>query len=244
MLKTRKVLAQAVGSWLQYEFALGRGGLFSERYLSVPISQALAYKYKCGVEAEHAHKGLKEETGSHLRVDFAVIKDAPKVLAVVESKWANHHVPSLADIIWDIVRLEIVAEADDAEAFFVLAGDRSVLERIFDYKWGGENEIGSLLRKYRGSSIQIEHAAPLFRDALRQRFLDYPDASFPSRILLHPPYAYPEYPNEIESVTGEQETPTFASPKYQVWVWEIDRSEENRKRFTPSDHMGYSKTIF
>jgi hypothetical protein len=37
-----RLLADGVGSWLQYEHACGHSGLFSEKYLAQPIGHILS----------------------------------------------------------------------------------------------------------------------------------------------------------------------------------------------------------
>ena len=47
-MKPVTILAQAVGAWLQYEFACARSTLFNEPYMSVPIAHALYSIFKAG----------------------------------------------------------------------------------------------------------------------------------------------------------------------------------------------------
>src|ERR1035438_1810119 len=87
-----RTLAQAAGAGLQYEFACGRSMLFNERYLSVPIANALYAVYRREVRAEYLHPVLaaaKSGPGRRPEVDFAVIDSFPNAVCVVESKWVG-----------------------------------------------------------------------------------------------------------------------------------------------------------
>jgi hypothetical protein len=57
-MKHVTILAQAVGAWLQYEFACSRANLFNERYLSVAIADALYAMHKDEVRSEYLHPVL------------------------------------------------------------------------------------------------------------------------------------------------------------------------------------------
>jgi len=132
-----RVLAQSVGAWLQYEFACGRSTLFNERYMSVPIANALHSLYKHPVHSEYLHPVLapaKVGPGRRPEVDFASVQKFPSVSCVVESKWVGSNGLTASDILWDLLRLELIAHETGAPAFFVLAGRRKHLETFFQSK--------------------------------------------------------------------------------------------------------------
>jgi len=132
-----RVLAQAVGAWLQYEFACGRSALFNERYLSVPIANALYSVYKDEVRSEYLHPVLapaKRGPGRRPEVDFALVHNYPHVSCVLESKWVGANGLTAEDILWDLLRLELIAYHTKAPAFFLLGGRRKHLERFFQSK--------------------------------------------------------------------------------------------------------------
>jgi hypothetical protein len=55
-LKLRRSLSEGISSWLTFEKCSGREGLFSEKYMALPISQILAHHFGNSVEAEHRVK--------------------------------------------------------------------------------------------------------------------------------------------------------------------------------------------
>lgn len=232
---TTKILAQALGSWLHYEYALGRGGLFNERYISAPISQVLAYRFNCGVSAEHPHPTLStmhEGPGAKPSVDFAAIEKYPKVRALVESKWLNDAGVKVEAIVWDLIRLEMVADAEDAEAYFVLAGKRDRMTQIFEaapYRWqNGKQTESQLFDRIHRTSVEVEKLGEKYSEKLRPFFMKYPNGSFPSKVSLKQPYSYPY------GVPAPAADNDAGQPKYQVWVWEVQRNEGGG-RFRPCD---------
>ena len=119
-------LTVGIGSWLQFEYHCHRSELFSEKYLSVPIGQLLNAYYGPHVYAEIRHPvlaPLAKGRGRRPEVDFAVLNPFPKFLIAIESKWASEQ--TTADsILWDLIRLELIAHASNAQAFFILAGKK------------------------------------------------------------------------------------------------------------------------
>lgn len=246
MPTTKKILAQALGSWLQYEYSLGRGGLFNERYISTPISQVLAYRFKCGVSAEHPHPTLsvaKDGPGAKPCVDFAAIEKFPKVRALVESKWLNDAGVRAEALVWDLIRLEMVAHAENAEAFFVLAGKRERMREVFEgvrYYWqNAKGAEGPIFDRIHRTSVAINKIDGKYTAKLHPYFQKYPTGSFPSEIHLSQPYSYP-YGKTTLDMNDEARQPKSKTsepkngggePKYQVWVWEV--KSEGVRRFQP-----------
>ena len=224
-------LALAVGSWLQYEFACDRSELFNERYMSAPIASCLHTLYKQEVRSEYLHPilaPLQSGPGRRPEVDFAVIKNYPEVSCVLESKWIGATRVKVEDIVWDLLRLELIAHQAHAAAFFLLAGRRRHLESLFHSK--GFRGKRATAGKYR--TILKMHPAPNIRVAGpiegRQRFFrrllaPYQDISFPNQISMSVGHAYP------------QSCPMF---QYQAYVWHV-HAPAGASRFFPRNHTLY-----
>lgn len=229
-----RILAQAAGAWMQYEFSCGRAALFNERYLSVPIANALYAIYKSEVHAEYLHPVLapnKSGRGRRPEVDFAVIRSYPDVQCVVESKWVGANGLRAEDVIWDLLRLELIAGHTGAKAFFILAGKRRHLEAFFNSpaflgKKDARGKFRRLLKLDARRNARIRTDSPP-KDRLKifQKLLSaYPDVSFGSRVTTSVGHRYPE------------DCPTF---QYQAFAWEVT-APASTARFKPRDHQLYA----
>jgi len=87
-LKLRRDLSEGVAAWLTFERHSGREGLFSEKYLALPVAQILASHFGGSVEAEHNHPVLSDlgRRGRPPQLDF-IVRNSGQVSLVVESKW-------------------------------------------------------------------------------------------------------------------------------------------------------------
>jgi hypothetical protein len=237
MNEVRKI-AQATGAWLQYEFACGRSNLFNEARLSTPISSVLEHLFPHQVHSEFLHPSLAAacagRRGRRPEVDFAVTAVYPKITCVVESKWVGRNGLTAEDVIWDLLRLELIAHQEQASAFFVLAGRRKHLEAFFQSRafLGKRTARGTykrLLKLDRRRNARIVVDSPTKdREAIFHKMLaDYPTISFPSRITTSRPSTYPE------------SCPTF---QYQAYAWQVIVPAGTR-RFLPSNHSRYSQLL-
>lgn len=231
-----RTLAQATGAWLQYEFACGRSEVFNERYLSVPICQALRHLYPHQIYAEFVHPVLapfKEGMrGRRPEVDFAVVDPYPKVRCAVESKWIGKDGLSAAAVLWDLMRLELIAHHEAAEAFFIIGGRRKHLDSFFESKaflglGSPEKGYKRLLKidSRRNPRIRLDSPQPDRETVIHKLVVDYQDLSFASRITTSSPSRYPDI------------CPAF---QYQVYAWRIV-APPGTHRFKPSNHSVYSQ---
>jgi hypothetical protein len=84
--------------------------------------------------AEYRHSvlaPLAKGPGRRPEIDFVICEKYPKVNVAVESKWIGRSEPSVQSVLWDLIRLELLAHHENARYFFVLGGKRSSLERFF-----------------------------------------------------------------------------------------------------------------
>lgn len=227
-----KKLAQAVGAWLQYEFACNRSELFNERCMSVPIASGLYAIYKQDVHSEFLHPVLGPVTsgpGRRPEVDFAVINSYPHIGCVLESKWVGAGGLAIEDIVWDLLRLELIAHSEKAAAFFLLAGRRKYLDSLFKSRafTGRRTAAGKyrrILERRRPGRLPVDSPASE-RQKMFQRLLEpYQDVSFPAVIRTSCSYVYPE------------QCPMF---QYQACVWHVF-APSGRPRFFPKNRSVYS----
>jgi len=228
-----RILAQAAGAWLQYEFACHRSKLFSERYMSSPIASALHAIYKEEVHSEFLHPVLapaKTGPGRRPEVDFAVVHRYPDLRCVLEAKWVGPTGLAAEEVLWDLLRLELIAHHSKANAFFLLGGRRKHLERFFHSKafLGARTKAGKyrrLLKLHgrRNARIRVDSPATDRRELFQRLLTPYQDVSFSSRITASVAQRYP------------LDTPMF---QYQVYVWQIF-APPGTSRFLPRNHVLY-----
>lgn len=227
-------LAQAVGAWLQYEFACNRSNLFNERYLSVAISDVLNVIHKDEVRSEYLHPVLaphKSGPGRRPEVDFATIRNYPAVTSVLESKWVGPEGLSTGEILWDLLRLELIAHDSQVPAYFVLAGRRKHLEKFFKSKAfvGRPTSAGKYryllkLDGRRVGAVRVDSPNDDRRGIFAKLFRDYQEVSFPSRITTSTPARYPEV------------CPMY---QYQAYAWRV--LSPAAPRFLPRNNSAYKR---
>lgn len=218
---------------MQYEFACGRSTLFSERYISVPIANALHRIYRKDVWAEYQHPVLAKEMkgrGRRPEVDFAIVDPYPNAKCVLESKWVGSNGLSAEDVLWDLIRLELAAHHTGADAFFVLAGKKRDLQKFFDSKAfkGAPDSRGKYRRLLkldhrRNPRIRIDTPAKDRSATLKKLISPYQNLSFPSRITTSLGYCYPD---------------TSPNYQYQAYSWQV-LAPPGTARFEPKDHSFY-----
>ena len=219
-----RLLADGVGSWLQYERACGHSGLFSEKYLAQPVGHILSGRSGNRTLPEYTHSTLASHTrrtGRRPAIDFAVCDPYPSVAIGVESKWIGSTTPSAESIAWDLIRLELLAHHEQASCYFLLGGKRRDLERLFGSAgfWNVTNDRQRkpLLRHDAPGQHSIT-IGPIDRariPILEDEFENYSDLLFPSRIVTHRSQPFPK---------------DATKDGYQVYVWQI-RSAQPRTTF-------------
>jgi len=227
-----KRLAQAVGAWLQFEFACNRSELFNERCMSASIASGLYAIYGEEVRSEYLHPilgPLKSGPGRRPEVDFAVISKYPEIDCVLESKWIGVAGVRVEDIMWDLFRLELIANQTQAAAFFLLAGRRRHLESFFHSKafLGRRTVAGkhrTILKMHPAPRLRVAGALEERKELFRKLLAQYQDLSFPTLLSTSVGYAYPQI------------CPMF---QHQAWVWQV-HAPPGTPRFFPRNHKFYS----
>jgi hypothetical protein len=210
-----RLLADGVGAWLQYEQACGHVELFSERYLSHAIGNILSGQSGNRARAEFEHPVIGPMTSGRGRrpaIDFVVCEPYPTVTIAVESKWVGTTTPSIEEILWDLIRLELLVHQSNARAFFLLAGKRRFLEAFFAqpslFDASTDSTRKPLLRHDIGG-IHTVTIGPLNRvrtPFLSDFFEKYRELPFPNRIRMS--RSLPFLPDQT-------------TDRYQVYVWQI-----------------------
>lgn len=225
-------LAQGVASWLKFEFHCHRGHLFEEKYLSYPIGQILFAEYGNKLVSELDHPLLTEHKvgrGKRPKMDFAVVNDNQIILSL-ESKWIGKTIPKVEDIIWDLIRLELMASFYQCDAIFLLGGQRKKIKKLFEsnaFMAPNNNRTFRPILKdgiHRSMAMRLDQP-PQQREAIIKRLLSkYPNIEMPSKISSGLPFIFPKDCN---------------SNDFQVYAWQINPSSP-RLSFLASEHKLYS----
>ncbi len=128
-----KILSAGLGSWIQFERACKRTEVFSESYLSNPISQILNSHTNHRVVSEFRHPVLSSVTtgaGRRPTTDYVICDHDENVFLAIESKWVGRSSPTPRDILWDLIRLELIRHKFDASCYFILGGQKKKLTRL------------------------------------------------------------------------------------------------------------------
>lgn len=221
-LKLRRSLSDGISSWLTFEKCSGREGLFSEKYMALPISQILAQHFGTSVVAEHNHPILaaQKRRGRPPQLDF-IVKDGQSVSLVVESKWIGATSIKVEDVIWDCVRLELTANYYKCDSIFILAGekgkvDKSLESSAFNPKSSRGKPSPVLGLNGNGRfSVNIQSPNKDFGPALHDYFKVFPNVNFPRSFVCG---------------SGVQTIKHANNSKYIAAVWHI--KPEVNKRFT------------
>jgi hypothetical protein len=211
--------------------------MFSEKYLSVAIGHILAARVGPHVVAEFTHPvlaPLMRGPGRRPEIDFVVFGDAGNIKCAVETKWVGGSLPSIQGILWDLIRLEMVAHSSRAECFLVLGGKRGNLEKLFAAEqFAGRATVTAAKHPILRIDTNAQHKVilaptiPHRRPILKNLFKDYQDTAFPLHIVTNKGGPYP-----AECLVKQ----------HQVYAWRVT-SPLSRKIFYPKNSRHYVASV-
>ena len=144
-------ISEAVGSWLHFEFACYRGGLFSESTLKAAVGSVLS-SFPIEVAGARAHAEVRHVAlGNLRRLDYALClrndnEIVNSIQVAVESKWAGSSYCTPENVAQDFMRLMLVKRVNlSARCIFLLAGSAKNLQSVFAYPpftTGPEKNVG------------------------------------------------------------------------------------------------------
>jgi hypothetical protein len=152
------------------------------------------------------------------------------LFVALESKWVGRNGLAAEELLWDLIRLELIAHHTNATAYFLLAGRERHLRTFYSSPpfLGKPTKAGKYRRLLkldhrRNPRIRIDTPAEDRKATLKKLLSPYQDLSFPTRITTSRGYSYP------------QECPTF---QYRVYVWEV-LAPAGTARFLPKNTKLY-----
>ncbi len=106
----------------------------------------------------------------------------------MESKWIGATGIKIEDVVWDLLRLELIAQEAKADAFFALAGRRRHLNAFFaskaflGRKRNSSGKFRTILKMRSEPKINIRNPLPERNELFQKLFADYQDLSFPDAL--------------------------------------------------------------
>jgi hypothetical protein len=122
----RRLLTGLLG-WLRYEFSCGRGYLFEEKSLVLPIASIVAGRLYCTMFNEVAHPTLKAARNCP-KLDFVACNRDTALLGI-ETKFSGWDVLNEHDVLHDLKKLVAFNAYTSAPGLFVFIGLSSLVER-------------------------------------------------------------------------------------------------------------------
>lgn len=200
-------LAEAIGSWLHFEFCCYRAGLFSESSLKAAVGHVLSsfpiLTKGARVYSDFPHEALNpaKKSGRKREVDFALLlagNGIPKRGAevLVEAKWADSSHCTPEHIFEDFLRLATLKTAEpQAVCIFVLAGTHKAIAKklaCMPFRSTGNKNVGIAasgaerrLRIDRSNFDHIKSLLPTLKEFALSGF-DVPNSFVTRSTELHP----------------------------------------------------------
>lgn len=227
MIRANKIVT-GLNAWLTFEQMCKRGPLFSESYLAFPIGQLLAARYGAALVAESPHPvlaPLRTGRGDKPRLDFAVYRQDKTIELAIETKWLSSSLTLQRDIIRDLVRLELVCQLHNSEAWLIVAGTATEFQTL----------VGN--PKFQGHPKNISSDPILPHGKTRDgRLRLNPPAKFRKEMLQAAlePFAGVELSDCIHT-TRFGPYPVDSPPKsYVTYLWRVNKRRQQGRFFPES----------
>jgi len=211
----QRKLAEGLASWLTYEFHCMRGDLFSEKALALPIGNILAASFKERISAEYVHPILKDDhrRGRRPQLDYVVEKDG-KIVCAVESKWTTTSTIAWRDIMWDLIRLEMMSYQFECSCLMVLAGFGKNIDKLVPGTLTA-NHTKVLFGRTKLLPSKVDLRVSTHLDEYEEELTRYSKVRFPTCVVVQNPHVYPKSGNNMS---------------FKVLVWKV-RSQKTADRF-------------
>ena len=131
--------------------------------------------------------------------------------------------PSTSSILWDLIRLELIANATGGRCLFILGGTRQRLEAVFHEAAFSDANA----RPHRRPMLRYDNNVPTVKERiplLKKLFREHQNFDFPEKIVSRRTAPFPTDPKPRH---------------YQVYTWEI-LPATNRRTFRPANSRYYA----
>jgi hypothetical protein len=167
--------------------------------------------------------------GRRPEVDFVVRDANDKIILAVESKWAGRTKLSTEAILWDLIRLELIAHHEGARCIFVLGGSKRKLDAVFAEPKFADSKTKPQRRPVLRHDKNVLHSTPLVPTV---------PVRIPMLKKLFAPYGQFEFPEEVVSRRSAPSPSDAKKRDYQVYAWEV-LPAANRRSFRPGNSKHY-----
>lgn len=216
----QRKLAEGTSSWLLFEFHAKRGDLFSEKLLSVPVGQLLKEVFPGRIRAEVIHPFLTpiSSLGRPPQIDFVIQDDHDAFIAAIESKWIGNTTVTFKQILWDLIRLELLFHNAGCTSFFLVSGFSKKMQvalgntHFLDPKSTNSNLITRKVRQV--ISLDLTNLNVDTKNYINDRLSKYKGLTIPQAMYFDVPHCYPR---EVINMT------------FQTFVWTV-KSKKGTKR--------------
>jgi hypothetical protein len=229
----QRKLASGVTSWLNFEFWCNRGDLLSEKSLAQPIGQILSgeFETEARIKAEVIHPYLKRVTkkkGSLPKLDFAIVEpdknETNKLkqfengnwIMVSESKWIGETLITFKQVVWDLIRLELIAYHKGCSAYFILSGFHKKMTVAIGQTHFYSGKKTTLITEKKKTKIILDltKLEQKTKDYINNKLLKYKDVEIPGILCFEHPHFSPDAKSKKINMSFETV----------VWEVKVDRN--------------------
>lgn len=171
-------------------------------------------------------KPKKTWAGRNPQIDFVQLNEKGEPAIAIESKFVGvgSSKLSIGDVIWDLIRLELINFELGIKCYFVVAGKRKKINEFFTAKKffdvdkkSALNQLLPTPEKFTGR-LNILNCSAKRLSTFKKYLIQYKDLELPSIIRFNSVHFYPKSCSNFDN---------------QVFVWEIS-SLRKKPRFTPA----------
>lgn len=218
-----KRVAEGVTAKLDFDYACNRGHSFGEYHVHGIVNEVLSANvdpHVLKVCSGFPHLRLRREgNGRKPEVDFAVMHRETETIRVIsEVKWAGSGHCTAANVLKDLIRLQLIADVDqDAECFMLIAGHREDLDELFRHDLFTPGTRRMLSREASTQRAEERRKAfPLVENPHHQASIDACLTTFRERI--------PSIPDRIVYCLKSTALSAPPSGRFHSYAWRIHPS--------------------
>jgi len=153
-----------------------------------------------------------------------VVNEKKEIQLAIETKWCGDTLPTASSVVWDLIRLELLAAAYGTQCFFLLAGQHKQTHKFFQSVAFNEKKGRAILSR-RKEQYRLKLNEPKqdrvknFKDAIRSSG----NTLIPCSVMTQ---CVGPYPKNLEGMG------------FEVYIWYVQPSDK-RDTFDPTKHYLY-----